>query len=79
MKKRTLKNTERSSIVPRFKALDLVIILLVIVSVVGIYFRYNLLDTLTNNKDLKEYTVSFSIDNIRHTTPKYFNVGSLVF
>ena len=60
MKKKTLKNAKGSAIVPRFKALDLVIILLVIVSVVGIYFRYNLLDTLTSNKDLKEYTVSFS-------------------
>jgi len=41
----------------RIKALDIVIILLIITSLVGVYFRYSLLDTLNGRKNMKEYAV----------------------
>ena len=63
----------------RFRALDAVIILLILTAVIGVYFRYNLLDAFTKKQDLEEYTVTFSIENIRHTTPGYFNYGDRVY
>ncbi len=57
----------------RIKALDIVIILLIVASVVAVYFRSNILDTLTGAKNLKEYNVSFEIKDIRYTTEKFIN------
>ena len=79
MKKKQLNESETTKATPRFKALDAVVILLVILAVVGIYFRYNLLDMMTANKDWKDYTVSFSIENVRYTTPNYIDVGDTVY
>ena len=73
------KSTERVKMVPKFKILDAVIILLIITSVLGIYFRYNVLDTLKNQKDIKEYVVSFSIKNIRSSTTSYMNIGDAIY
>ena len=64
----TEKNSNRER--PRFGALDVVIILIAIISIVGIYFRFNLIDTITQTANSKQYVVSFSIENIRYTTPK---------
>ncbi len=64
---------------PHFGVLDAVIILLVITALVGIYFRYNIMDTILQSKNLKTYTVTFSIDNIRYTTPNYVNIGDEVY
>ena len=60
-KHQSAKSTERVKLVPKFKILDAVIILLIITSVLGIYFRYNVMDTLKNQKDMKEYVISFSV------------------
>ena len=73
------KSTERVRLVPKFKILDAVIILLVITSVLGIYFRYNVIDTLKNQREMKEYVISFSVDNIRSSTRNYLNVGDAVY
>ena len=75
-----MKNTnENVKKVPRFGVLDLVIILLVIVAVVGIYFRYNIIEMVSSSRDLKQYTVSYSIDNIRDTTANFIDVGDDVY
>ena len=62
----------------KIKILDVVIILLIITSFIGIYFRYSLMDMFTGNKNLKDYTVSFEISDIRYTTEEYFNIGDKV-
>lgn len=49
---------------PKFGVLDAVIILLAIVIVAGVYFRYNLFDKLNNAKNLKECFISFKTDEI---------------
>ena len=79
MKKKQMNESEVTKATPRFKALDAVVILLVILAVVGVYFRYNLLDRIATNQKWKDYTVSFSIENIRYTTPNYIDVGDVVY
>ena len=71
------KKSNRES--PRFGALDFVIILVVIISIIGIYFRFNLVDTITQTANSKNYVVSFSIENIRYTTPNYVNIGDKLY
>lgn len=78
-KHQSAKSTERVKLVPKFKILDAVIILLIITSVLGIYFRYNVMDTLKNQKDMKEYVISFSVQNIRSSTTNYINVGDDIY
>ena len=64
---------------PHFNIIDAMIIILVIAAVVGIYFRYNIIDFLTNDKNNDEYVVSFSVENVRYTTPNYIRVGDTVY
>lgn len=78
MKKSRINNGSDENRI-RIKALDIVIILLIIASIIGIYFRYNILDTLTGAKNQKDYAVSFQVNDIRYTTEKYINVGDMVY
>ena len=64
---------------PHFNAIDAMIIILVIVAIVGVYFRYTIIDFLTGDRNIDDYVVSFSIENIRYTTPNYMNVGDKVY
>ena len=74
------KTTNKVKKVPRFSVLDIVIVLLVVVAIVGVYFRYNIIDIVTNAMDIKEYTVSYTIENIRAETPKkYVNIGDKMY
>ncbi len=63
----------------KIKALDVVIIVLLVAVVAGVYFRYNILDMLTGSRNLKEYTVSFEIKDIQYKTENYINVGDKVY
>lgn len=78
MKKNKIK-TENANKLPRFGAIDVFIILIVIVLIVGIFFRYKLLDILTSQQNLNEYNIAFTVDNVRYTTPDYINVGDAVY
>ncbi len=64
---------------PHFNVIDTMIVILLVVAVAGIYFRYNISDIIGKNKNLEEYAVSFSIKNMRYTTPNYINVGDKVY
>ena len=64
---------------PHFNAIDAMIVVLVIVAVLGIYFRYNMMDLLSGQKEKQEYHVTFSIDNIRYTTPNYISIGDTFY
>lgn len=78
--KKTKKQAgEKARKFPRFGILDAIIILLVIAIGVGIAFRYNMFQTITQLQDLKDYTVSFSISNIENTTPNYLNANDVVY
>lgn len=63
----------------RFSVLDAVIILVIIIAVVGVYFRYSILDFFTGAQNLEKYTVSYSIENIRYTTVNFINIGDTVY
>ncbi len=76
---RKKKNKEEKKNSPHFNAVDALIVILAIIAVVGIYFRYNILDFLSASKNNDEYVVSFSIENIRYTTPNYINVDDKVY
>ena len=78
MKKDKIK-TEKSKKLPRFGALDAFIILVVIVIIVGVFFRYRLLDVLNAQQNLSDYNVSFSVEIVRYTTPDYINIGDVVY
>ena len=64
---------------PHFNVLDAMIIILIIAAVVGIYFRHEIIDLLIDDKNTDEYVVSFSIENVRHTTQSYIHVGDNVY
>ena len=76
-----MKATKESAIkkTPRFSVLDAVIILLVIIAVVGVYFRYNIIGFITGAQNLDDYAISYSIKDIRYTTPNYMSVGDEVY
>ena len=63
----------------RFGFLDIAIILLIIITILGTYFRFNLVDTITQTAISKNYAVSFSVKNIRYTTPNYINVNDKIY
>ncbi len=75
MQNRKIQKEKKS---PRFGVLDAVIILLVVALIVGIYFRSNIIEWISNQRNVKDYTVTFAVDNIRYTTPNYINVGDRV-
>ena len=64
---------------PHFNVLDAFIIILVIAAVVGVYFRYSILDFLKSDMNSEQYVISYSIDDIRYTTPNYIQVGDEVY
>ena len=54
MKQAKIKENRQS---PRFGVLDIVIILLVLVSLVGIYFRSNIVEFISSARNLESYSV----------------------
>ncbi|MBE6576641.1 MAG: DUF4330 family protein [Ruminococcaceae bacterium] len=75
-----MKNTtDNVKKVPRFGILDFVIILLVIIAVLGVFFRTNIINMINNTKDLQKYTVSYTIENVRYTTPNFISVEDKVY
>lgn len=64
---------------PRFGVLDAVIILIAIVIVAGVYFRYNLFDKITNSKNLKECFVTFKTNEITTAVSRELNKDDLVY
>ena len=78
MSKHKMTKEERKN-APHFNAIDAMIIILVILAIVGIYFRHNILELLSSDKNNDQYVVSFSIEDIRYTTPNYINIGDKVY
>ena len=73
------KKKKISGTAPRFGILDVIIILLIIVAVVGVYFRYNILDWISSTQNISDYTVSYTVEDIRHTTPSYVKIDDEVY
>ena len=75
----TVKSKNDSNVKAHFNVIDACILVLVIAIVLGMYFRFNIVDKLWEKTQTKEYTVSFSIENIRYTTPAYMSIGDSVY
>ncbi len=56
----------------KFNIIDFIIILLVIASVGGIYVRYNLIDKIGVNAQLKNYEITFIAKELRYTSLNAF-------
>ncbi len=74
-----VNHKENQSHKGRFNALDAFIILLVILCVVGIYFRSNIASWINGDKELSEYQVSFKVTCIKSTSGKYLTPGGVVY
>jgi len=79
MKKKAVNNSEMNKNHVKFRALDVVIIILIISAVVGVYFRYNIIDAVNGRRNMQDYTVSFEIKDIKYTTEKHIKVGDKVY
>ena len=62
-----------------FNIIDAAIIILIISIVLGIVFRSHIIDKLWAESKTDDYAVSFSVENIRYTTPAYLEVGDEVY
>ena len=62
-----------------FNVIDAVIIILVIAVALGIYSRFNVIETLWAKVESEKYAVSFSVKDIRYTTASYVSVGDKVY
>ena len=62
-----------------FNVIDAIIILLVIAIGAGIFFRSYIVEKLWASSKTDDYVISFSIEDIRYTTPTYMNVGDKVY
>ena len=56
MNNKDKKSTSEKAL-PRFGVLDAVIIILVIAAICAVYFRYNIMDMISEKRNLKEFTV----------------------
>ena len=65
---------------PKFQLLDVIIIIVVLAIIAGVYFRYNVFDTIGNLKAQSEAHITFSVNDIRDTTAElYINMGDEVY
>ena len=72
------QNTKNKS-TRKFNVIDAFIIVLVILCVVGVYFRAQISQWIGIEKNLEEYTLSFEISEIRYTSSKYLGAGNKVY
>ena len=63
----------------RFNIIDFFIILVIILCVLGIYFRAQIAEWIGVEKNLEEYNIEFKISGIRYTTSKYLQSGNAVY
>lgn len=75
MSKKMKKDNKKA----HFNVVDAVIILLVLSIAVGVFFRGRIVEKLWAQTQSADYVVSFSIEDIKYTTPTYINVGDKVY
>ena len=63
----------------RFNILDAVIILLVILCIVGICFRYSIMDSLGLGQDMEAYTVKFTVSGMDKTVAEFLSGGNTLY
>ena len=77
MSKKVKKDNKKKK--AHFNVMDALIILLVIAIGVGIFFRGRIVEKIWAQTSSASYAVSFSIEDIKYTTPNYIDVGDKVY
>jgi hypothetical protein len=70
------KNTQKRI---RFNILDAIIILLVVLCIVGISFRYSIMRKLGLSEELTNYRISFKLTTVSYTLPGFLNDGDKLY
>lgn len=73
------KKTEFTLPKIRFNILDAVIILLIILCIVGLCFRYTITESLGLGEELQEYRVEFEVSGERYTLPGQLSKGDKLY
>ena len=63
----------------RFNAIDAFIIVVVVLCIVGIYFRGNIESWLGSKKELSGYQMTFVVEKIKSTSSEFVGVGDTVY
>ena len=63
----------------RFNIIDVFLIVIVVLCVLGIYFRAEIAEKIGLEKDLEEYKLGFKITEIRYTSAEYLQSGNAVY
>jgi len=63
----------------RFNILDTIIILMIVLSVVGISFRYSIMQKLGFSEELENYQVSFKLTAVSYTLPGFLEDGDELY
>lgn len=72
------KSKRRSNV--RFNIMDFLIVLIVLLCVFSLVARYTtVLDKIGITDNLETYEMSFTVTNLRHTTPNFFRIDDAVY
>ena len=63
----------------KFNIIDVIIIVLVILCIVGIYFRSRITEWVGIDKQLVEYRLSFKVSEIKYTSSEYLSTGEKIY
>lgn len=63
----------------RFNILDAVIVLLVVLCIVGICFRYSIMESLGLGQKMSEYTVKFTVSQLDSNMPEFLGKGNVLY
>jgi len=74
----TQKTRKRSG--ARFNVIDFLIVLLSLLCILSLVARYtNVLEKIGVSNQLQQYEVSFTVKNLRYTTPSFFHIDDKVY
>ena len=63
----------------RFNILDAVIILLVVLCIVGVCFRYSIMESLGLGQDMSTYTVKFTVSGMDRNVTEFVSGGNSLY
>ena len=72
------QNAEKLS-VRKFNIIDVFLIILVVLCILGVYFRAQVAEWIGIEKKVEEYKISFEVSGMRYTSGKYLPAGSEIY
>ena len=63
----------------KFNVLDALIIILVILCIVGVYFRSNIESWIAPKKELDEFKITVVVEKIKSTSNQYLSMGEKIY